>query len=105
MKRPPSRYLAILKRAALPAVALTVMGVFGLFAVTGPTGILAYGDYKQQLVKREGLYAKLDHDRLVMRNRVALLDPRHADPDMVDELVRRNLNVVRPDEVIVPLDK
>ena len=38
-----------------------------------------------------------------LRNRVALLDPRHANPDMVDELVRRELNVAHPDEVIVPL--
>ena len=37
------------------------------------------------------------------RNRVALLDPDHANPDMVDEMTRKELNVVRPDEVVVPL--
>ncbi len=98
-----TRYLNILKRALPPAIALTVMGFFGLYAVTGPTGMLAYGDYKTQLAKREALYAKLDRERVVMKNRVRLLDPRHADPDMVDELVRQKLNVARPDEVIVPL--
>lgn len=95
----------MLKRALPPAIALMVMGFFGLYAVTGPTGMMAYGDYKQQLAKREAEYATLDKQRRVMRNRVDLLDPRHADPDMVDELVRRELNVTRPDEVIVPLDK
>ena len=75
----------------------------GLFAITGPTGMLAYGDYKRQLAQRQAVYAKLDQQRAVMKNRVELLDPRKADPDMVDELVRKKLNVVRPDEVVVPL--
>jgi len=33
-----------------------------------------------------------------------LLDPRSADPDLADEMVRGQLGLVRPDEVIVPLD-
>ena len=105
MTRRPSRFVTILKRALLPAVALSVMGFFGMAAMTGPTGMLAYGDYKAQLTKREAAYARLDRERAVMKNRVELLNPKHADPDMVDELVRQKLNVVRPDEVIVPLKK
>ena len=30
--------------------------------------------------------------------------PRHADPDLADELMRKDLGLVRPDEVIVPLN-
>ena len=97
------RSIIMLKRALLPAAALSIMGFFGAAAVTGPTGMLAYGDYKAQLAKRQAQFARLDHQRAVMRNRVDLLDPRHADPDLVDELTRKGLNVVRPDEVIVPL--
>lgn len=103
--RQAARIKAMLRRAFWPAIALMVMGFFGLYAVTGPTGMLAYGDYKQQLAKREAEYGKLDRQRAVMKNRVELLDPRHADPDMVDELVRKELNVTRPDEVVVKLDK
>lgn len=103
MTRKPSRYETIFKRALLPAIALSIMGFFGAAAITGPTGMLAYGDYKAQLAKREAVYARLAHQRAVMKNRVELLDPKKADPDMVDELVRQKLNVVRPDEVIVPL--
>ena len=43
-------------------------------------------------------------ERAQLRHRSALLDPRKADPDMADELVRKDLGLVRPDEVIVPLD-
>jgi hypothetical protein len=30
-----------------------------------------------------------------------LLDPRHADSDLAGELLRRNLNVVHPDEMVM----
>jgi cell division protein FtsB len=39
----------------------------------------------------------------VLANRVQLLDPNKVDPDMADELTRKQLNVVNPNEVVVPL--
>ena len=98
-----STFGSILRRAGPPAIALIVMGFFGGYAVLGPNGVLAYGDYKRQFAKRQAEFAALDHQRAVLRNRVELLDPRHANPDLVDELAREKLNVVHPDEVIVPL--
>ena len=79
------------------------MAFFGAYAILGRNGLLAYGDYKQQVVKRQQAYARIDAERRVLKNRVALLDPDHANPDMVDEMTRKELNVVHPDEVIVPL--
>lgn len=102
-RRKPSTFPTVLKRAAWPALAVMVMAFFGGYAVLGANGVLAFGDYKRQVAKRERQYAVLDRKREELRNRVALLDPRHANPDMVDELVRRELNVAHPDEVIVPL--
>lgn len=99
----PPRIAKTLRRAALPGLALTVMSFFGGYAVFGPNGAMAYGEYKAQMVKRERYYQQLDHRRAVLQNRVALLDPRHANPDLVDEMTRKRLNVVHPDEVIVPL--
>jgi cell division protein FtsB len=94
-----------LRKAGLPALAITVMALFGYYAVMGPNGVLAYGEYKREMAARKAEYAKLDKQRAELRNRVGLLDPRHADPDMVDELVRKDLNVAHPDEVIIPLKK
>ena len=79
------------------------MAFFGAYAILGRNGLLAYGDYKQQVVRREHAYAVIHAQRRVLKNRVALLDPDHANPDMVDEMTRKELNVVHPDEVIVPL--
>ena len=98
-----TRFRKVMRRAALPALGLTIMAFFGAYAGLGPTGIIAYGDYKKQLARREVQYAALDQKRTVLKNRVALLDPDHANPDMVDEMVRKELNVAHPDEVIVPL--
>ena len=99
----PSRLRRALRRAAVPAAVVAVMAFFGGYAVLGPNGVLAYGDYKRQLAKRERDYVALDRRRAVLKNRVALLNPDHANPDMVDEMVRKELNVAHPDEVIVPL--
>ena len=90
-----------LRRAALPAAGLVLVVFFGGYAVFGANGLISYGDYQRQLAKRERDYLALDQRRAVLRNRVALLDPDHANPDMVDQEARRQLNVVRPDEVIV----
>ena len=105
MRRKKTSVGDVLRRAALPAAVLVVLAFFGAYAVAGPNGVLAYGDYKRQLAKRERDYAALDKQRAVLRNRVALLDPDHANPDMVDEMVRKELNVAHPDEMIVPLNK
>ena len=101
----PSNFTRTMRRAMWPAVGLTIIAFFGAYAVLGRNGVLAYGDYKRQLVKREKDYAGLDRRRGVLKNRVSLLDPDHANPDMVEEEVRRKLNVAHPDEVIVPLTK
>jgi len=98
-----SKFRRTMRKAVWPAVGLTLMAFFGAYAVLGPNGMFAYGDYKRQLALREKHYAVLDHRREVLKNRVALLNPDHANPDMVDEMVRKELNVAHPDEVIVPL--
>ena len=98
-----SNFRKTMRKAVWPAVGLTLMAFFGAYAVWGPNGMFAYGDYKRQLALREKHYAVLDHRREVLKNRVALLNPDHANPDMVDEMVRKELNVAHPDEVIVPL--
>ena len=105
MSKKPTPLLRTLRRAALPAAGLVLIAFFGAYAVLGPNGILAYGDYQRQLEKRERDFAALDARRAVLKNRVALLDPDQANPDMVDEMTRKELNVVHPDEVVVPLKR
>ena len=93
----------MIRRAALPALALIIVGTFGGHAIAGPNGLFAWGGYSRQLEARKTELVALEKQRDALRHRSALLDPRKADPDMADELVRRDLGLVRADEVILPL--
>ena len=97
------RNIGLIRRAFWPAMALLVVGNFAGYAVAGPNGLLAWGGYHRDVQERRAELAKLEAERDQLRHRSALLDPRKADPDIADELVRRDLGLVRPDEVIVPL--
>ncbi|WP_234030115.1 FtsB family cell division protein [Erythrobacter mangrovi] len=84
--------------------ALAALLVMGGFAIAGPSGLLAWSENLRMLDQRHAQLAKLEKERKALANRVALLDQNHADPDMVGELLRSQLNVVHPDEVVVKLD-
>ena len=99
-----TKSLGLIRRSALPALALIVVGTFAGHAVAGPNGLLAWGGYHRALQERKAELSQLERDRAQLRHRSALLDPRKADPDMADELVRKDLGLVRPDEVIIPLE-
>ncbi len=92
-----------LRRALLPAVCILLVGYFAYHAVAGPTGVIAWRGYKSERAKLEQQVAERAEARAALDRQVKLLDPRGVDPDLADELVRKNLNVVKPDEVIVPL--
>lgn len=103
MTRRPTTFRSVFRRAAFPALALAVMAFFGTYAVVGSNGALAYGDYQRMLARQQEHLAQLKRQQAVLANRVELLDPKKVDPDMADEQVRKNLNVVNPNEVVIPL--
>ena len=99
-----SRSLGLIRRSAVPALALIIVGTFAGHAIAGPNGILAWGGYHRALQQRQAELAQLQQQQAELKHRSQLLDPRHADPDLADELARSKLGLVRPDEVIVPLN-
>ena len=100
-KRPNST--GLIRRAAMPALALVVIGTFAGHAIAGPNGLFAWRGYAQQLELRKTELAGLQAERAQLKHKSALLDPRRADPDLADEMVRKDLGLVRSDEVVVPL--
>ena len=100
--RPKS--IGLIRRAMWPAVALLVVGTFASHAIAGPNGLFAWRGYTQQLEQRKIELASLEAERNQLKHRSALLDPRKADPDLAEEMVRKDLGMVRPDEVVVPLE-
>jgi cell division protein FtsB len=95
--------LDIIKAAAAPALGVLVICNFAGYAIAGPNGLLALGDYRHQLTQRNVELQQISAQRAVLQHRVDLLDQRHTDPDIADELVRRDLGLARPDEVIIPI--
>jgi len=86
------------------AVALAALLLLGGFAVAGPTGLLAWSENAAALEVRDAEIAQLTAKRDALRNRVMLLDPEAADPDLASELVRDQLGVMREDEVVITLE-
>ena len=83
----------------------TVLVVLGGFAVAGPAGLLAWSENLSLRDQRQAELAELRAERDALRNRVALLNPEGVDPDMAGELIRGQLNVVAPGEVIVRFEE
>ena len=85
------------------AVALIALLVMAGLALAGPSGLFAWSENLRLRDARETRLAKLQIERDHLKNRVELLDPAHADPDLAGELVRSQMGVVHPDEVVVKL--
>ena len=98
-----TRSFGLIRRAAMPALALIVVGNFAGYAIAGPNGLLAWGGYHRNLNERKAELARLEADRAQLRHRSALLDPRKADPEWRRARPPRS-RLVRTDEVIIPVD-
>ena len=98
-----SSLVILMRRAALPALCLLVIGYFLTHALFGPTGYLALDDIRAERADTLAHNAELKRRRAALERDILLLNPQSADRDFADELVRRHLGVIRPDELIVPL--
>jgi cell division protein FtsB len=92
-----------LKRFALPLLAIGFLSYFGYHAFTGAFGIWAMdrleADAARLTVERDRLKA----EREAMDRKVAAVRPDSLDADAIDIQARLALNLMRPDEVAVPL--
>jgi cell division protein FtsB len=82
-------------------LALFSLLAMGAWVLVGPSGMLAWSENNRLLGERQKELVQLKVEREDLKNRVGLLDPRQVDPDMAGQLLRANLNVVHPDEVVL----
>ena len=66
----------IAKERFVQGVALALLLLMGAWVIAGPSGLIAWGE-NQRLLEQ------------------------HVDPDLAGELLRGNLNVARPDEMVM----
>jgi cell division protein FtsB len=91
------------RESLVQGFALVCLLLLAGWSLAGPSGILAWAENQHLLSERRAELKHLTVQRDMLKNRVALLDPRHMDPDLAGELLRSNLNVAHPDEMVMLL--
>ena len=86
------------------AIALVALLIMSGLAIAGPSGLFAWSENLRLRDARQTRLAHLEVERDHLKNRVDLLDPAHSDPDLAGELVRSQMGVVHPDEVVIKID-
>ncbi|WP_298017753.1 septum formation initiator family protein [uncultured Parasphingopyxis sp.] len=97
MRKPPRDHIR-------QGLALALLVALTVSAIAGPTGLLAWAENAEALEARQARIAVLTEKRDALKNRVELLDPDGADPDLISELVRQDLGVIHPDEIVITLE-
>lgn len=93
----------IARESLVQGIALVCLLVLAGFSLAGPSGVLAWAENQRLLGERRTELAQLTKERDELRNRVNLMSPQHMDPDLAGELLRSNLNVAHPDEMVMLL--
>lgn len=94
----------IVRDSLAQGLALVCLLMMSGFAIAGPNGVIAWSENQRLLLERQSEVESLAGERARLRNRVNLLNPSHADPDLSGELLRSRLNVAHPDEMVMLLD-
>jgi cell division protein FtsB len=89
------------RESLIQGFALVCLLLMAGWSLAGPSGILAWAENQRLLGERRNEVKQLTEQRDELKNRVALLDPHHMDPDLAGELLRSNLNVAHPDEMVM----
>jgi cell division protein FtsB len=78
---------------------------FGYHAVVGSRGLLAWRQLNQDIAATEQELAAVHAERQALEDKVHRLRPASLDPDLIDELARRQLSLAGPLDVIILLDE
>ena len=85
-----------------PVLGISLVCYFAYHLFVGDRGLLAWLALTQELRDAKATLAALDSERETLERRVGLLQPEHLDPDMLDERARATLNLVGPNELVIP---
>ena len=85
---------------AVTCVCCALLGYFAWHAFKGPRGYPYQQKLEQQQAMLQQKFETLREQRIRKDNKVALLRPESIDPDLLDEMARRSLEMARPGDVI-----
>ena len=85
----------------LHVFALALIGYFAFHAYHGNYGLEAKKGYQEDIVRLTETREELRSERIELERHVALLRPDSIDPDMVEELARRDLGFVHANDLVL----
>ena len=105
MRERLSRWTRRLRRRHWAALlGLSLAAYFGYHAVSGSRGLLAWQEVTAALEASRGELQAVRAGRAALEGRVVRLRRDSLDPDLIDELARRELSFVAPLDVIILRD-
>jgi cell division protein FtsB len=90
-----------LGRFVLPAITVAFLSYFGYHSIHGDLGLIATEQFERQRLARSAELAELTKHREALERQVHLMSDGSLDKDMLDEIARYQLNVSRPDEIVI----
>jgi cell division protein FtsB len=84
-----------------PVLGLALIGYFAYHLVEGDRGLRAWLRVTQELRGAKENLATAAAERAALEHRVSHLRSDHVDPDLLDTQVRKTLDVVSPDEIVI----
>jgi cell division protein FtsB len=84
-----------------PLLGAALTSYFVYHTVEGDRGARAWREVTQQLRVANQALATVQGERDALAHKVAGLDPNHVDPDLLDQQIRTNLDLVSPNEIVV----
>lgn len=91
--------------ALAPALFLSLVGYFGWNVIHGERGLVAYATRQELLKLKQTELADANADVAASERRLASLRGARIDRDMLDERARAQLNLVDPEDIVVPLSR
>ena len=105
MRERLSRWTRRLRRQHWAALlGLSLAAYFGYHAVNGSRGLFAWQQVTTDLEASRQELEALRAARAALEGRVTRLRPDSLDPDLIDELARKELSFVEPLDVIILLE-
>jgi cell division protein FtsB len=84
-----------------PLLGAALTSYFVYHTIEGDRGLRAWRGINEQLHAAADALATVQAERDALAHKVAGLDPKHVDPDLLDQQIRATLDLVSPNEVIV----
>ncbi|MHA1537143.1 MAG: FtsB family cell division protein [Alphaproteobacteria bacterium] len=86
---------------SIRVLAVGLIVYFGYHIVEGDRGLIAWLRLEDKLAVAETRLAGLHMQRQHLEQRISLIRDRHIDEDLLDEQVRRMLNLIRANEIVI----